>query len=474
MDDIDENDFDYQIKFWIEDKLYIYIQNPKNIFESSRIYLAYPYIFRNSIFESYFYKKDKQKITLNEYINKEPLSVIDTCLSESNSDKYHQLFKNYFLVWDIYDIEDCIDNIVRKYKDEIDISIRYYNSVDRKIKFLYKIILQKGGIISYVRPKIIPSIGADGLIEKFIVNTPNKIIKKEIYQKTIELRDTPTIINLSGINFLKSSGVIGNYILNSKSGNIKLTEYHTIGEREYMEDESLICSFGNKDIYMIAVLDGHGGDFASKHFCIDIPKKINKYIQEGKEITEEIIKNAFIKSDRNTWYTQSFTDKGSMGTCFSGVLITDDKIFVINLGDSRTVILNKESKVLFQTEDHKPDNPEEKTRIEKYGSYVTEGRVSGILSLSRALGDFDQKRNDSNKYVYIVSPVPDVKILKREKGMHIIIHCDGLNETLNERYIIDMYNKYNNSVENISKFLCEAAARSRSEDNLSSITLHLE
>jgi serine/threonine protein phosphatase PrpC len=163
-----------------------------------------------------------------------------------------------------------------------------------------------------------------------------------------------------------------------------------------------------------------------------------------------------------------------MGTCFSGVLITDDKIFVINLGDSRTVILNKELKVLFQTEDHKPDNPEEKARIEKYGSYVTEGRVSGILSLSRALGDFDQKRNDSNKYVYIVSPVPDVKILKREKGMHIIIHCDGLNETLNERYIIDMYNKYNNSVENISKFLCEAAARSRSEDNLSSITLHLE
>ena len=41
--------------------------------------------------------------------------------------------------------------------------------------------------------------------------------------------------------------------------------------------------------------------------------------------------------------------------------------------------------------DHKPENDEERSRIEKAGSTITEGRVDGNLNLSRSLGDLKYK-----------------------------------------------------------------------------------
>lgn len=66
------------------------------------------------------------------------------------------------------------------------------------------------------------------------------------------------------------------------------------------------------------------------------------------------------------------------------------KLIVANAGDSRAVLCRNGSAVPL-TFDHKPDNKEEKERIEKAGSTIIEGRVDGNLNLSRSLGDLKYK-----------------------------------------------------------------------------------
>lgn len=89
------------------------------------------------------------------------------------------------------------------------------------------------------------------------------------------------------------------------------------------------------------------------------------------------------------------SDPGSSSGCTAVVtLLRDKELFVANAGDSRCVLCRNGRAIemsfgsykLFCTDlsptnpslDHKPEDPEERTRIEKAGYKVTlDGRVSG-------------------------------------------------------------------------------------------------
>lgn len=82
----------------------------------------------------------------------------------------------------------------------------------------------------------------------------------------------------------------------------------------------------------------------------------------------------------------------SAGCTACVALFTKDSIICANSGDSRCV-LARGTTAVEMSQDHKPDNTEELRRIEAAGGFVEEGRVRGILSLSRALGDLEYKLN---------------------------------------------------------------------------------
>lgn len=118
----------------------------------------------------------------------------------------------------------------------------------------------------------------------------------------------------------------------------------------------------------------------------------------------------FTKTNFQTLNSDSLVKMG--GSTAVSALIVDKKIIISNLGDSRCIIVEnskRKAKVVLTTKDHKPDNKEEKRRIEKASGHVTNNRVNGNLNLSRCLGDFEYKNNKNmSRFSQQVITDPDI------------------------------------------------------------------
>lgn len=82
------------------------------------------------------------------------------------------------------------------------------------------------------------------------------------------------------------------------------------------------------------------------------------------------------------------------GGCTANVgLIKNGVVYLANAGDSRAVAQSRKGETIALSYDHKPENEDERARIENAEGYVENNRVCGNLALSRALGDFSYKLN---------------------------------------------------------------------------------
>lgn len=109
-----------------------------------------------------------------------------------------------------------------------------------------------------------------------------------------------------------------------------------------------------------------------------------------------------------------------------------------NAGDSRCIAsVNGQAEAL--STDHKPSDPLERERIEKAGGFVEFNRVNGNLALSRAVGDFAFKSNQSLKPEdQIVSGFPEVQYRIVDKDWEfILLACDGIWDVLTNQEVTD-------------------------------------
>ncbi|CAJ0942637.1 unnamed protein product, partial [Mesorhabditis belari] len=127
------------------------------------------------------------------------------------------------------------------------------------------------------------------------------------------------------------------------------------------------------------------------------------------------------------------------GTTACVCLLSDSKIIVANIGDSRAVLC-RDGKAIDLSVDHKPEDEAETKRIEKAGGKVTEdGRVNGGLNLSRAFGDHFYKKNTELPLAdQMISALPDVitKELSPEDRF-LIVACDGIWNSMESQQVVD-------------------------------------
>jgi len=207
-----------------------------------------------------------------------------------------------------------------------------------------------------------------------------------------------------------------------------------------------------------AVYDGHGGDSVAKFAGQNVHKRLVKEEAYHKRQYEAALRRTFLGTDEDVQKDPEHSS--DCGCAAVAALITHDgKIYVANAGDSRSVISVK-GEVKPLSYDHKPSNSAEESRILGAGGYVEDDRVNGQLALSRALGDFRFKKNNTlPPEEQMVTANPDITCHQVAEGDEfLILACDGIWDCLSSQQVVDFV-RYQVSegkdISEISEMICD-------------------
>jgi serine/threonine protein phosphatase PrpC len=201
-----------------------------------------------------------------------------------------------------------------------------------------------------------------------------------------------------------------------------------------------------------AIFDGHGSrnGLTNNHVAVYARNHLHEALVQAFQninFNDELeVKYAIINVFAN-FDAQMFEEKNKHGTTCTIVLIDDvnDKIYQINLGDSRSILFTN-SNIISETSDHSPIDVEEynyllsngklvsqlrideTNRILNADGYVDQNRVDGSLAVSRAFGDFKFKSyhgHEYHPYNNKVSTFPDIIVTPKRLAKHFLLTSDA-------------------------------------------------
>ena len=238
----------------------------------------------------------------------------------------------------------------------------------------------------------------------------------------------------------------------------------SIGPRSAQEDRFTVVRNGWEGVANAApgwpacrffgVFDGHSGDAAAEiaasafwptlqSLLVKLQRQQEMHAEPPPEAAlEAAIHEAFAATD-----AKILAEAGEAGSTAAVALVIGERLCVAHLGDSRTVLCRSE-RVGWATEDHKPDAPSERARIEAAGGHVTTPqvvgqinvpRLNGVLSVSRAFGDAAFKNQPAaaegveGGEAGALSALPDVmqRTLDPSFDSFLLLASDGLFDFMN-------------------------------------------
>ncbi len=152
------------------------------------------------------------------------------------------------------------------------------------------------------------------------------------------------------------------------------------------------------------------------------------------------------------------------------------EVTVVNVGDSRAIVVDEKGRVFPMTIDHKPNTPSEAKRILEAGGHVMYNRVDGELAMSRAFGDFPYKLDPNRSPLdQKVIALPDVSRKIVTSNDQLLVCCDGFFETLSTLEVGQyMHRNRGSDPSAVMAGLCQYSLDKGSKDNMSGTIVYFK
>ncbi|OEL35588.1 putative protein phosphatase 2C 50 [Dichanthelium oligosanthes] len=265
--------------------------------------------------------------------------------------------------------------------------------------------------------------------------------------------------------------------------------------------------------HMVGVFDGHGGaevaNYCRERLQVLLSQELGQLGKDLGEVSEldmkehwdELFSKCFQRLDDEVSGRVSRLVGGveestlvapeNVGTTAVVAVMCSSHLVVANCGDSRVVLCRGKEPVALSI-DHKPDRKDERARIEALGGKVIQWngyRVSGILAMSRSIGDRYLKP-------FVISK-PEVTVIPRAKDDDcLILASDGLWDVVSNeeackvaRRQIQLWHKNNGvtaslcdegdestdpAAQSAADYLMRLALKKGTEDNITVIVVDLK
>ncbi|KAL8521733.1 hypothetical protein ACS0TY_012032 [Phlomoides rotata] len=232
-----------------------------------------------------------------------------------------------------------------------------------------------------------------------------------------------------------------------------------------MEDfyDTRIDGVDGEVVGLFGVFDGHGGARAAEYVKHNL---FSNLIRHPKFITDtrSAIADAYSHTDSEFLKSENNQNRDAGSTASTAILV-GDRLIVANVGDSRAVIC-RGGNAFAVSRDHKPDQTDERQRIEEAGGFVMWAgtwRVGGVLAVSRAFGDRLLKQ-------YVVAD-PEIQEEKVDDTLEfLILASDGLWDVVTNEEAVSMTKPIQDPEEAAKRLMQEAHQRG-SGDNITVVVV---
>ncbi|OQS00569.1 protein phosphatase 2C [Achlya hypogyna] len=246
------------------------------------------------------------------------------------------------------------------------------------------------------------------------------------------------------------------------------------GQRAVNEDRHTATTetINDRPIGFFGVYDGHGGtkvsDFLAEHLHVTF---FNHLSQRPQPSLYKQLEEAMLFTD-NLIYERNI-EHGSTAICLA---VTRTDMAVASLGDSQAILCTNDGRAVDLCLSHRPAEASETARIVEAKGTVVNGRIFGVLGVSRAFGDNDFKTSKGafkDKFNGdLVGGRPHV--IQRHLSPtdeFIVLGCDGLFDVMTPDELVT-YVRPRLALQGVQKTcedLLQHALRLGSTDNVSAV-----